>query len=759
MSKNAQHKISPTKKIKIILQPKTTCNINNMNGYIYIRNHPSYGVARKLGKANNIPDRDNQYATGEIHRGIFELVIEMSNKHVGLVERLLQHEFKQFHIKYDAGTEFYNNNIITLIEPYLNKMGIKYKKLTTREIDNLVRINRIKRVKETFRKINTKSLINALKSSSSNPPASSLIPSSHQQYVLNMVESFYALHNKGKIIWACGLGKALLSVFIIKLLNVKTILFGVPSNYLQKQIKKEILKLFPTPKNILFVGGTEDSPCEDNKTPIDSFLTNRNNNPKFVITTYHSCYLLQNIMFDLKIGDEAHHLAGLETDTTKGFRRFHKIPSLKTLFMTATEKIIETNNNDKEKYSMNDENVFGKRIDTKTTQWAIEHKKITDYNILILKNTIDEVDNIIQNLGIDVHHKNIFISTYMSLKSFEKYRGVLSHILLYTNKIEDAVVANQYINAILDLNILSILKNDVYNNVLHSRNCVNLENEVEQFKEAKYGIISCVYIFGEGFDLPRLNGVCVAGNMQSEIRIAQYLLRPNRLEPGNPDKMSYIIIPYIDDDDWGAENKPFEKVRTIISQLRNEDSNIEQKIIVSIRKPREIEDEVKKNASHNIKRYNESRMDYQPNPDEILKFKIRLRYSKTLHSNFTEEQDEYNYARVENQRFNVQSIPEYHETKRRNHMYNADPENYFKSKGVWTNWNDFMGLDTSKFIQSKKDWIKFCKSKNIKSLEDYKNACNLYEELPKEPANFYTGFITVSHELKCSVSKRLSPCK
>jgi len=34
--------------------------MNKTNGYIYVRNHPSYDVddACKMGKANNIPERD-----------------------------------------------------------------------------------------------------------------------------------------------------------------------------------------------------------------------------------------------------------------------------------------------------------------------------------------------------------------------------------------------------------------------------------------------------------------------------------------------------------------------------------------------------------------------------------------------------------------------------------------------------------------------------------------------------------------------------
>ena len=41
--------------------------------YIYVRNHSSYDEYEgcKLGKTNNIPERDIQYATGEIKRGSF----------------------------------------------------------------------------------------------------------------------------------------------------------------------------------------------------------------------------------------------------------------------------------------------------------------------------------------------------------------------------------------------------------------------------------------------------------------------------------------------------------------------------------------------------------------------------------------------------------------------------------------------------------------------------------------------------------------
>ena len=48
-------------------------------GYIYIRRHESYDIYKvcKLGKANNILDRDSQYTTWEVKRGYFAYVYEL----------------------------------------------------------------------------------------------------------------------------------------------------------------------------------------------------------------------------------------------------------------------------------------------------------------------------------------------------------------------------------------------------------------------------------------------------------------------------------------------------------------------------------------------------------------------------------------------------------------------------------------------------------------------------------------------------------
>lgn len=745
--------------------------MNQLKGTIYLRDNAWYKTENviKMGIATFAKDRSNTYITGEVKRGEYICVIEIPLDKMKIIDKCLKHYFKPFHIYKGGGTEFYDRSIINLLEPYFTNINLPYKILTKEEINLMNRCERVRNIsndklKKAFNQLKIKNIIQnyKIRLSKKNSICSSnnimnelsyiIQPNNHQQYILEIIEGFFNLYNIGKIVWACGLGKALLSILIVKLLEFKTVLIGVPSNNLQKQIKNEILKIFPHQTNILFVGGDETDSIKSttDKTQIIKFLNNHiNSQPKFVISTYHSCHLLvdNDIAFEIKIGDEAHHLVGIEREENRGFRLFHKIISSKTLFMTATEKTIETRTN-KEIYSMENETIFGKYIDVKSVHWAIENKKITDYNILVLKNTEDEVDQIITNLRLNIINKEIFISCYMCLKSFEEYND-LTHLLLYTNTTEDAELSKKYINEILSLNVLSIPKEKIYNNSLHSKNCNDLDIEVNKFKNTYYGIISCVYIFGEGFDLPKLNGVCIASNMQSETRIVQYLLRPNRLDFENPNKKAYVIIPYIDADDWETQDKSYDKVRTIVSQMRNVDENIEQKIFLSVMK-KEKNNDIKKEE---MRSYYQDYI-FEENMSELNKIKLRLRYSKALSSKFTEEQDEYNYVRSINSSLNIKSKKDYTQQQEIHSNFISSPEEYFKSKGVWNNWYDFMGVDTTKFIQSKQEWINFCKKKGIKSLDEYYIYCEEYDILPREPADFYKDFTNIPSELGFNRNRR-----
>lgn len=704
--------------------------IQTSYGYIYVRNHESYPKhdAYKLGKTKNIPERDDNYITGEIIPGECIFVMEIYDDKLDMLEKMLMKYFKciGLHIYKGGGTEFFSTKIIDLIVPYMDQTTIKYKVLTADEIYNLTRLDHLY---EALKKINISKVIKNFRS---------IKPYAYQQSVLNMIKQYYDQNNIGKILWGCGLGKALLGIFIIRQLKCKSVVIGVPSNYLQKQMAKEILKLFSNKSNIIFIGSEKYNGITSttDKNDIKLFVRKRCDACKFLITTYHSCFLLvDNVYkFDLKIGDEAHHLVGIEHESERRFEIFHKIKSEKTLFMTATEKIIDTITN-KNKYTMNDETTFGKCIDLKSVCWAIENKKITDYVLVLLKNTEQELDLIINKLKINVVNKELFLSAFMTLKSIETYQD-LTHILLYTNTTHNSELTENYINQILDSGIINLSKNDFYNKSLHSKNCDNIDNEVSQFKNAKYGIISCVYIFGEGFDLPKLNGVCIAENMESETRIVQYALRPNRLDKDKPNKIAYILVPYIDSNNIESYNK----IKNIISQLRNVDDKIEQKIkLNTFNKYIKTEQDEKINNINNF--------ELNDDVNELNNIKLRLKYSKSLYSDFTEEQDEFNYVESLNKELMLTSMDEYLKSEQIHKHFIEQPDDYFKSRGVWSDWYDFLGVDTSKFIKTKQEWKIFCDDKNIKTVNEYHELCKNYDILPKDPNYFYKDFSNIMYEL------------
>lgn len=692
-----------------------------MGSYIYIRERDEWNTNNicKLGVTQNIPDRENGYIPGEFERGKFTFVIEIFNYNLKALDEGLKYIFHKYNRYKGGGKEFFDKCIIPLIEPYLQKKNIKYKILSKDEIKELKRKNRVyKKIKKALRRLTVKKAIEISKI---------IIPYHYQKYVLDIIDPFFAKNNKGKILWACGLGKALLAVLIAKHCNFKSILIGVPSIYLQTQMLKEVLKIFTNSDKILLIGGDNEK-STTNPDQISKFFKD-NKEFHIVITTYDSCKLLLPYTFNYKVADESHHLVG---DIDGEYNNFHKIVATKTIFMTATPK----NAKGDKVFSMDNQEQFGKIIDERTVQWAIDNNKITDYKVCTIKSTTKEIQSIIKSLGTDdISNIEVFIACYMALLTISKYPN-LTHQVLYTNTTETADLAKKYIDILLDKKFKF---EDIYNKSLHSKSNIDLRNEVDKFKNCKYGIISCVYIFGEGFDMPKLNGVCFSENMHSETRIIQCALRANRLDKSCLNKIAYIILPYIDDGNWCEDSSSFNKIRKILSHLRNNDSNIEQKISVLTvnNTEKNVATKTEKETFENI---------LLENIEELTKLKIRLRHSKCLTSDFTEEEDEYNYIRECNKELNIKSKEEYVNTSTRNKNYIEDAENYFKKKGVWTNWYDFLGVDTKIFIQSKDEWSEFCKDK-VKSLEDYQKICDIYQCLPRNPGDFYTHFTNISNEI------------
>jgi superfamily II DNA or RNA helicase len=534
--------------------------MTQQHGYIYIRTHPSYDIenACKIGKTKNIPERENTYATGEIRKGKFSTVFEVPFENMDEIECSIQEEFRELNIYIDAGTEFYNKSIITLIQPYLIHLGIEYRKLSEKEISDLVRSDRER-----------------------NRPLVLYTPRHDQALIIGKAVVHFEEYDKGLLIIPCGVGKTLISLWITQEVQAKTILIGVPNKLLLKQWEENILKIFENTPYQIVSGGVD---IED----IMEFLQ-EHNKKCIVITTYSSSHKVytasENIgyMFDMKILDEAHHLTtnNMQLEqTTKKYVQMLNIISKKQLSLTATIKQLEGANPDGFVVSNDNAEYFGEIIDRKCLLWAINQKIICDYVIQTITANEEQLESQFARFRIiDENDKRLFLSAFASLKSISQ--GHSHHLLIYSNNKNNSEKLVQYIRILLDDNYFDIF--GLYFSNYHSEMTGKEQKKIiSSFEKAKFGIITCVYCLGEGWDFPLLDGVVFSENMSSNIRIVQSALRASRKNKDAPAKITKIILPILNREDWleNSENLDLKKVREVIYQMGLEDETISQKIRV-----------------------------------------------------------------------------------------------------------------------------------------------------------------------------------
>jgi len=693
---------------------------NSDYGYIYIRTHPSYNEydACKMGKTTNIPERDIQYATGEIKRGYFEVVIQVPVLKLNIIERLLQNEFCYLNVKHDAGIEFYNKKITTLIEPYLTNIGLQFKKLTKQEIDDLVRCNR---VRETLNKINIQSLIQILKS---NKPNISYKPKDYQRVIIQKSYEYFQTKDKGLLIIPCGCGKTIISLWITQELNSNTILIGVPNILLLKQWEK--IKIFPDIPYLVVSSGIDIE-------TITNFLE-KNKKRCIVITTYSSAYKVlsatQNICykFDMKINDECHHLTSTSMEiahNTKQYIQMLSIESIKQISLTATLKQIADDydpcSRDSEPLGENNKVIsndnikyFGEIIDRKCLLWAINKNIICDYVIQTIITNEEEitVDN--------ENDKRLFLSAFASLKSIND--GNSHHLLIYSNNKDNSHKLIEYIKQILNDSYFHIpdLYYSNYHGDMKSKEQIEILNN---FNKATFGIIPCVYCLGEGYDNHKIDAVVFAENMSSNIRIVQSALRAGRKNILEPNKITKIILPILNND-WleNNENSDLKKVKEVVYQMGLEDETIAQKIQVfkiNIIK----QDNKEQNNKYKINEY-----------DEELTKQLRLKTIKRSLFGVS-----YEKARKIIAGKNIKNISkeEYYKLCDIDNRLSTEPEIIYK--GQFTNWIDYLGIERVYYD------LETCKNKINQYLSQYPEIKTLLE------------ISSISNEL-CKLDPLFPPC-
>ena len=559
-----------------------------MRNFIYIRYHKSYKGYVKLGKTKCIINRGSTYVTGELERGAFIKVYEVSDHDE--CEIYLQEIFREYHYQGSGGNEFYHKRILEFIDEEIKEYDgkeirdlseierhIYERTIIERYMKNLKRARLIKKVRK---KQQEKKEIRM-----------------RDYQIKDNIMKWFDMNDKGILNWPCGLGKTITSLNVSKRYTKNLLMIGLPTISLFTQWIEYIEIFYNYP--ILCIGSTKIKGYETmhNKEDIERWVNKYSNG--ILITTYASSYKLKDISreIDFVILDECHHLcSGVDLDEMGeeiigGRKRGKNVDILdvkckKRLGLTATMRKYDK----KERFIMNDnfnEELFGNIIDEKTISWAIDHKYLCNYELLTLGVTQEYLEDIILK-DIDIspgdrirNYHYLCLAAYLSIQAIEKYGR--KKILIFTNRIED--IEKVYQN--IEIWIKETSKISMDHVIRIDKNTKNIGEIIKNFEILEYGIMINVYKIGEGVDIPSLDAVLLADDMESKTRIIQSLLRCCRIDPKNSEKIANFIIPMIyeevEDGNYNKDDdifdiKSFGVIQHVIEEMSHSDENIIDKI-------------------------------------------------------------------------------------------------------------------------------------------------------------------------------------
>ena len=479
------------------------------------------------------------------------------------------------------------------------------------------------------------------------------VPRDHQVRARSAVMEGFTKHDRGTMVMACGTGKTFTALTIAREFmeregGTARILFTVPSLALLKQTLDDWAaeadgaftawavcsdtKVSLAARNDTTADSTVDLPipATTNAQRLAHSLcaNNATEGLQVVFATYQSIEVIHDAQeiaggewrdFDLVICDEAHRTTGatLTGEDESAFTKIHSdefIRRAKTLYMTATPRIFAENAKNKASEkdailtSMDDQETYGPVFFRLGFGQAVKENLLTDYKVIILTVSEDEVSKHYQaiaemggELNLDTAAKLTGCWNALAKRkhpdSDTDYGDDLSPMRRAVAFCRDIKASKQVAAQFPDLvDGLSNLENDDTTDNLRvecrhvdgTMNAAARAREMEWLKEGAgtdeepiCRILSNARCLSEGVDVPTLDAVLFLAPRKSQVDVIQAVGRVMRRAEGKD--FGYIILPVAVPAGMAPEralddNTRFQVVWQVLKALRAHDERLDAAI-------------------------------------------------------------------------------------------------------------------------------------------------------------------------------------
>ncbi|MBF1737100.1 MAG: DEAD/DEAH box helicase, partial [Trueperella pyogenes] len=479
------------------------------------------------------------------------------------------------------------------------------------------------------------------------------VPRDHQVRARSAVMEGFTKHDRGTMVMACGTGKTFTALTIAREFmeregGTARILFTVPSLALLKQTLDDWAaeadgaftawavcsdtKVSSAARNDTAADSTVDLPIpattDAQRLAHSLCANNATEGLQVVFATYQSIEVIHDAQeiagdswrdFDLIICDEAHRTTGatLTGEDESAFRKIHSnefIRRSKTLYMTATPRIFAENAKNKASEedailtSMDDQDTYGPVFFRLGFGQAVKEGLLTDYKVIILTVSEDEVSKHYQaiaemggELNLDTAAKLTGCWNALAKRkhpdSDTDYGDDLSPMRRAVAFCRDIKASKQVAAQFPDLvDGLSNLENDDTTDNLrvecsHVDGTMNAAVRGQAMEWLKEGagtdeepicrILSNARCLSEGVDVPTLDAVLFLSPRKSQVDVIQAVGRVMRRAEGKD--FGYIILPVAVPAGLAPEralddNTRFQVVWQVLKALRAHDERLDAAI-------------------------------------------------------------------------------------------------------------------------------------------------------------------------------------